>query len=283
MRGLVGQGAGDPSPTASGWPGPVRSPIGRYVVAGWRADTFVAGTPNRGTIEVVSASVRLHEATANLERPRFSPAAGGAGRMSTCSSPPTGRPGRTGCCSAAGRRAGLARLGRRTEVGGADQSATPYASPPAVPVGWCTVTVRHRALRRCRMPGITDITPYRRPAARRSASSSWTRWPGGDADDGLLERWSPLPEWPQMVLRALMFRLAVHVHCTRGPPRPPSRAWRTAALVRLSAVACVPVRAFTGAQGAGSLHFAPWSPCRRSARCFRAASFRREPPAMQMI
>ena len=32
----------------------------------------------------------------------------------------------------------------------------------------------------------------------------------GDADDGLIERWDSLPEWPQMVLRALMFRLAVH-------------------------------------------------------------------------
>jgi len=28
---------------------PVRSTDGRYVVAGWRADTFVTGTPSRGT------------------------------------------------------------------------------------------------------------------------------------------------------------------------------------------------------------------------------------------
>ena len=32
----------------------------------------------------------------------------------------------------------------------------------------------------------------------------------GEADDGLVERWTPLPEWSQMLLRALMFRLAVH-------------------------------------------------------------------------
>ena len=50
---------------------PVRSTDGRYVVAGWRADTFVAGTPEPRHDEVVSAGVRLHEATAKLERPRF--------------------------------------------------------------------------------------------------------------------------------------------------------------------------------------------------------------------
>ena len=50
---------------------PVRSTDGRYVVAGWRADTFVAGTPEPRHDEVVSAAVRLHEATSKLERPRF--------------------------------------------------------------------------------------------------------------------------------------------------------------------------------------------------------------------
>ena len=50
---------------------PVRSTDGRYVVSGWRADTFVAGHPEPRHDEVVSAAVRLHEATGKLERPRF--------------------------------------------------------------------------------------------------------------------------------------------------------------------------------------------------------------------
>lgn len=50
---------------------PVRSTDGRYVVAGWRADTFVAGTPEPRHDEVVSTGIRLHEATSKLERPRF--------------------------------------------------------------------------------------------------------------------------------------------------------------------------------------------------------------------
>src|SRR5246127_2743957 len=50
---------------------PVRSTDGRYIVSGWRADTYVAGTPEPRYDEVVSAAVRLHEATGKLERPRF--------------------------------------------------------------------------------------------------------------------------------------------------------------------------------------------------------------------
>ena len=50
---------------------PVRSSDGRYVVSGWRADTYIAGTPEPRYDEVVSLADRLHEATAELERPRF--------------------------------------------------------------------------------------------------------------------------------------------------------------------------------------------------------------------
>lgn len=50
---------------------PVRSTDGRYVVSGWRADTFIEGTPEPRHDEVVSMSGRLHAATSQLERPRF--------------------------------------------------------------------------------------------------------------------------------------------------------------------------------------------------------------------
>src|SRR5699024_10616968 len=50
---------------------PVRSSDGRYVVAGWRADTFITGEPEPRYDEAVSLSVRLHSATAALPRPRF--------------------------------------------------------------------------------------------------------------------------------------------------------------------------------------------------------------------
>ncbi len=59
-------------------------------------------------------------------------------------------------------------------------------------------------------PGITDITPYWRPTSWAAGVAVVDALSWGDADDGLVERWDALPEWPQMLLRALMFRLAVH-------------------------------------------------------------------------
>ena len=56
----------------------------------------------------------------------------------------------------------------------------------------------------------------------------------GDADDGLIERWASLPEWPQMLLRALMFRLAVHALHPRSTAAAFPGLARTAALVRLT-------------------------------------------------
>ena len=56
----------------------------------------------------------------------------------------------------------------------------------------------------------------------------------GDADDGLIERWDGLPEWPQMLLRALMFRLAIHALHPRSTADGFPGLARTAALVRLA-------------------------------------------------
>jgi uncharacterized protein (TIGR02569 family) len=56
---------------------PVRSTDGRYVVSGWRADTFVAGTPEPRHDEVVSAAVRLQTGAPPLPDPGADRALGG--------------------------------------------------------------------------------------------------------------------------------------------------------------------------------------------------------------
>ncbi|MGB0438451.1 MAG: TIGR02569 family protein, partial [Mycobacterium sp.] len=82
-------------------------------------------------------------------------------------------------------------------------------------------------------PGITDITPYWRPSAWAAGVVVVDALSWGEADDALIERWIPLPEWPQMLLRALMFRLAVHaLHPESTAAAFPGLA-RAAALVRL--------------------------------------------------
>jgi uncharacterized protein (TIGR02569 family) len=215
---------------------PVRSTDGRYVVAGWRADTYVAGTPEPRHDEVVSAAVRLHEATAKLERPRF------------LTQPPVAPWSDVDVFTAADRAAWEERplhslpQGARVSPGSADgqrsielinQLATlrrPTKSPNQLVHGDLYGTVLFAGTA---APGITDITPYWRPSSWAAGVVVVDALSWGEADDGLIERWSPLPEWPQMLLRALMFRLAVHALHPRSTGAAFPGLARTAALVRL--------------------------------------------------
>ena len=215
---------------------PVRSTDGRYVVAGWRADTFVAGTPEPRHDEVVSAAVRLHEATAKLERPRF------------LTQPPVAPWGDVDVFIAADRAAWEERplqswpSGARVSPGSADGQRSidlinqlaglrrPIRSPSQLVHGDLYGTVLFVGTA---APGITDITPYWRPAPWAAGVVVVDALSWGDADDGLIERWSSLPEWPQMLLRALMFRLAVHALHPRSTAAAFPGLARTAALVRL--------------------------------------------------
>ena len=83
-------------------------------------------------------------------------------------------------------------------------------------------------------PGITDITPYWRPASWAAGVVVVDALSWGDADDGLVERWDALPEWPQMLLRALMFRLAVHALHPLSSGETFPGLLRTSALVRMA-------------------------------------------------
>jgi uncharacterized protein (TIGR02569 family) len=215
---------------------PVRSTDGRYVVSGWRADTFVAGTPEPRHDEVVSAAVRLHEATGKLERPRF------------LTQGPTTPWSDVDVFIAADRSAWEERPlasvppGARTAPSTADgqrsvelinQLATlrkPTKSPNQLVHGDLYGTVLFIGTA---APGITDITPYWRPASWAAGVVVVDALSWGEADDGLIERWNALPEWPQMLLRALMFRLAVHALHPRSTADAFPGLGRTAALVRL--------------------------------------------------
>ena len=215
---------------------PVRSTDGRYVLSGWRADTFVAGTPEARHDEVVSAAVRLHEATGKLERPRFltqGPAAPwgdvdvfiaadrAAWEERPLQSVPPGV--RTAPPTADAQRSvelinQLASLRRATK------------SPNQLVHGDLYGTVLFIGTA---APGVTDITPYWRPASWAAGVVVVDALSWGEADDGLIERWSALPEWPQMLLRALMFRLAVHALHPRSTADAFPGLARTAGLVRL--------------------------------------------------
>lgn len=215
---------------------PVRSTDGRYVVAGWRADTFIEGTPEPRHDEVVSMSGRLHAATSQLERPRFLvqhpvpplaevdvfvaadraawekvplQSAKGAEQLETPS--PDGR-------KSLDLIAGLASLRK------------PVISPDQLVHGDLFGTVLFSG---ALPPGITDITPYWRPAAWAAAVAVVDAISWGGADEALIGRWEDLPEWPQMLLRAVLFRLAVHVLHPRSTAEAFPGLARTADVVRL--------------------------------------------------
>ncbi|MBJ7401024.1 TIGR02569 family protein [Mycolicibacterium sp.] len=216
---------------------PVRSTDGRYVVSGWRADTFVAGAPEPRDDEVVATGVRLHEATSKLERPRFltqipvppwtdvdvfTAADRAAWEDRPLQNLPLGAPelpeseDRTKATELLTQLAGLRK---------------PTKSPSQLVHGDLYGTVLFAG---AAAPGITDITPYWRPASWAAGVVVVDALSWGDSDDGLVERWDALPEWPQMLLRALMFRLAVHALHPLSSGETFPGLLRTSALVRMA-------------------------------------------------
>ena len=215
---------------------PVRSTDGRYVVSGWRADTFIEGTPEPRHDEVVSMSGRLHAATSQLERPRF------------LVQPPVAPWAEVDVFVAADRAAwekiplrgakGAEQLetpspdGRKSLelVTGLATLRKPVISPDQLVHGDLFGTVLFSG---ALAPGITDITPYWRPAAWAAAVAVVDAISWGGADEALIGRWEDLPEWPQMLLRAVLFRLAVHVLHPRSTAEAFPGLARTADVVRL--------------------------------------------------
>lgn len=216
---------------------PVRSTDGRYVVSGWRADTHVAGAPEARHDEVVSVGVRLHEVTSTLERPRFltqgpvppwtevdvfTVADRAAWEERPLRALPLGAPQLP---ESPDRTQSMELL---TQLGGLRR---PTNSPDQLVHGDLYGTVLFAGTA---APGITDIAPYWRPASWAAGVAVVDAVAWGHADDGLIERWDYLPEWPQMLLRALMFRLAVHTLHPRSTPEAFAGLRRAAALVRMT-------------------------------------------------
>jgi uncharacterized protein (TIGR02569 family) len=173
---------------------PVRSTDGRSIIAGWTAGRFLPGTPEHRCDEVVLAAIRLHRATVDLPRPAF-------------------RGDRTNLDAMADRIAWAetdvpldeTKGGRWFEVLAGARKPIPL--PDQVVHGALLGNVLFDGQA---APGIVDFIPYYRPAEWGAAvvAVDAVTWGGADAD--LLRRWSHLPEWSQLLLRAILFRLAAN-------------------------------------------------------------------------
>ncbi|OLR90156.1 TIGR02569 family protein [Actinokineospora bangkokensis] len=174
---------------------PVRSSDGRYVVGGWMAHRFLAGRPEPRYDEVISASLRLHKATSHLARPRF---------LGT----------RADVFATADRVAWDEERGVRLtpELGGRlfDLFAEYRRDTDLTPQVVHGDLFGNVLFDGDEPPAIMDFTAFHRPPEWAAAVVVVDAMAWGGADDALAKRWAHLQDWSQALLRALLFRLAVH-------------------------------------------------------------------------
>ncbi|WP_410623075.1 TIGR02569 family protein [Amycolatopsis sp. cmx-8-4] len=173
---------------------PVRSTDGRWIVGGWTASRFVAGTAEHHGDASVLAAVKLHRATVGLPRPDFI-----ALRKDV---------------DAVADRVAWEELevpleetkgGRWFEVLAGARRPIKLSSQVAHGELLAGLLFDGDAA-----PGLVDFVPYYRPGEYGAAIVAVDALAWGGATRELLERWAHLPEWPQLLLRAVLFRLAAN-------------------------------------------------------------------------
>jgi len=173
---------------------PVRASDGRWVVSGWAASRYTAGTVEPRHDEMIDIAVRLHAAIAGLPRPRLLD-----GQDDALSSSAAGAWGESRLVldeDLGGRSYGeLAALRRQVRL-----------NPQVVHVELFGSVLFDGD----RPPALVDLVPAWRPAEWAAAIVAVDAVAWGGADAALLDRWSHLAEWPQMLLRAVLHRLALH-------------------------------------------------------------------------
>jgi uncharacterized protein (TIGR02569 family) len=194
---------------------PVRSSDGRWVVAGWAACRFVPGTLQPRYDAMVDASLRLHAVTATLNRPRLlddrddlpaRAAAAAWGERKLALNP---RAGGVTFDELAGRRV---QVDLEPQVVHAELFGAVLFDPDGV-------------------PALIDLVPAWRPKEWAAAIIVVDAVAWGGADEALLDRWAQLDAWPQMLLRAVLHRLALHAQHPEASARTLAGLERTADLV----------------------------------------------------
>ena len=194
---------------------PVRSSDGRWIVAGWAACRLVAGSLEPRYDAVLAAAMALHAATAKVERPRILDSRDDLLTRSAA--------------GAFGER----KLQLNAKAGGtlyAQLAAyrTPVRLTPQVvhPELFGSVVFDEEGI-----PAIVDLVPCWRPKEWAAAVVVVDALAWGGADVGLLHRWAHLEEWPQMMLRAVLHRLALHAQHPDASDRTLAGLERAAGLV----------------------------------------------------
>ncbi|HVW40763.1 MAG TPA: TIGR02569 family protein [Amycolatopsis sp.] len=179
---------------------PVRATDGRWIIGGWVASHYLPGQPEHRYDQIMLAALKLAQATADLPRPGFLRS-------------------RTDPDAVADRIAwGEADIPAEAARGeGWFEVLTPARRPVRLPdqvvPGDLFGTVLFDG---SSPPGIVDFEPYFRPAEWGAAVAAVDAVAWGGTDIEFLRRWSHLPEWPQLLLRAVLFRLLSNSLNPRG-------------------------------------------------------------------
>ncbi|WP_211348121.1 TIGR02569 family protein [Saccharothrix texasensis] len=200
---------------------PVRSASGDWVVDGWEACRFVPGEPDTGRADdVLRAGIAFHAAVRDVPRPAYldlrdDPWSVGD-RVAWEESPVDVGPAALGLLEplVAARRP----VDLPAQVVHGDLAGNVLFAPDLP-------------------PAVIDWPPYWRPASWAAAVvvADCLCWYG--APPALLDRWSHLPAWHQVVLRALIYRIVTRDLAGGDRPADQVRAYRPAVdlvLARLS-------------------------------------------------
>jgi uncharacterized protein (TIGR02569 family) len=200
---------------------PLRSSDGRWVVGGWSATRFLSGQAEPRPDDIVEISLRLHTATAVLNRPRFL-----NGRDDLLAVADAVAWGEREPDELTGVSAGGDMVAELTELAAA---RGPHGLRPQVVHGDLYGTVLFAG---AAPPAVIDFVPYWRPPEWAAAVVVVDALAWGGADPDLLRRWSGLAEWPHALLRALLFRVVAHTMHPESTEESSAGLARAMALVR---------------------------------------------------